>query len=197
MQVRYQLRHRPISLLRLAGATPLDYYIPGRASNRHGMSVPARSLENHATKETVMASLGNITFYAENPRALSHFWAGVFGYPPMDWDEPLRSQLLASGLTEDDLNKRGLAEDPDGKGPRLYFHHADSSKVGRNRIHLDVSVTPKAGAAGTTKDDLDAEKDRLVALGAEVVRLVEQTWGEWPERYWQMRDPEGNEFCLQ
>ena len=41
------------------------------------------------------------------------------------------------------------------------------------------------------------EKDRIVALGAEVVRLVDQTWGPWPDVYYQLRDPEGNEFCLQ
>jgi len=29
------------------------------------------------------------------------------------------------------------------------------------------------------------------------VRLVDQSWGDFPEYYWQMLDPEGNEFCLQ
>ena len=144
-----------------------------------------------------MVALGNIVFYAEDPRALSHFWADVFGYPKLEWEDPLRQQLLDAGLTEADLASRALAEDPEGKGPRLYFHHADGPKRGRNRIHLDVSVVPKAGAAGTSAEELDAEKDRLVALGAQVVRLVEQSWGAWPERYWQLRDPEGNEFCLQ
>ena len=140
-----------------------------------------------------MASLGNITFYADDPRRLSHFWADVFGYPHQEWEEPLKSELLASGLTQDDLDKRGLAEDPAGIGPRLFFHHADSAKGGRNRIHLDITVSRERG----DENALDAEKDRLVAQGATVVRLVEQTWGEWPERYWQMQDPEGNEFCLQ
>lgn len=142
-----------------------------------------------------MATLGNITFYADDPRALSHFWAGVFGYPPMDWEDPLRAQLLDAGLTEADLAARGLAEDPTGAGPRLFFHHADGVKAGRNRLHLDVSV-PRDGA-GTHRERLDAEKDRLVALGATVVRLVDQQWGPWPELYYQLRDPEGNEFCLQ
>lgn len=141
-----------------------------------------------------MATLGNITFYAADPRRLAHFWAAVFGYPLLEWDEPLKSELLASGLTEEDLGKRALAEDPEGKGPRLFFHHADSPKQIRNRLHLDVQTI--AGRA-PTRDELEAEKDRLVALGAEVVRLVDQTWGEWPELYYQLRDPEGNEFCLQ
>ena len=140
-----------------------------------------------------MATLGNITFYAENPRALSHFWAGVFGYPAAEWEDPLRQQLLDSGLTSDDLDKRGLAEDPEGVGPRLFFHHAAGPKEGRNRLHIDVNVTRDPGDEAA----LDAEKDRVVALGARVVRLVEQQWGPWPERYYQMQDPEGNEFCLQ
>ena len=140
-----------------------------------------------------MATLGNITFYAQNPRELSHFWAGVFGYPAAEWEDPLRQQLLDSGLTTDDLDKRGLAEDPEGVGPRLFFHHAEGPKEGRNRLHIDVNVTRDPGDEAA----LDAEKDRLVALGATVVRLVEQQWGPWPERYYQMQDPEGNEFCLQ
>jgi len=144
-----------------------------------------------------MAALGNIAFYADDPRALAHFWAWVFGYPSLEWEDPLKQQLLDAGLTEADLASRALAEDPEGKGPRLFFHHADGPKRGRNRLHLDVSVNPEGGATGTTVEQLDAEKDRLVALGAQVVRLVEQSWGPWPERYWQLRDPEGNEFCLQ
>jgi glutamyl/glutaminyl-tRNA synthetase len=55
----------------------------------------------------------------------------------------------------------------------------------------------KAYRAFETPEELDAERDRLVGLGAEVVRLVHQMWGPWPEHYYQMRDPEGNEFCLQ
>ena len=48
-----------------------------------------------------------------------------------------------------------------------------------------------------TPEQLEAEKDRLVSLGARVVRLVDQSWGEWRELYYQLLDPEGNEFCLQ
>jgi len=144
-----------------------------------------------------MASLGNVVFYADDPQTLAHFWADVFGYPHSEWGDPLRQELLDAGLTETDLAARAVAEDPEGNGPRLYFHRADGPKSGRNRLHIDVTVTQGAGAAGTAADVLDGEKDRLVALGAEAVRLIDQTWGPWPERYWQMRDPEGNEFCLQ
>jgi len=142
----------------------------------------------------VASKLGNITFYADDPRRLAHFWAGVFGYPEAEWDEPLKSELRAAGLTEEDLSHRGLAEDPEGLGPRFFFHHATERKAGRNRLHLDISATP---GRQPSRDELEAEKDRIVALGAEVVRLVDQSWGPWPELYYQLRDPDGNEFCLQ
>ncbi|MGN8554154.1 UNVERIFIED_CONTAM: VOC family protein [Microbacterium sp. SLM126] len=143
-----------------------------------------------------MASkLGNITFYANDPRRLAEFWAGVFRYPLSDWDKPTKSQLLGAGLTESDLDKRALAEPAEGEsGPRLFFHHADSAKTERNRLHLDIQATP---GHAPNRQELEDEKDRLVALGAEVVRLVDQRWGPWPEMYYQLRDPEGNEFCLQ
>ena len=141
-----------------------------------------------------MAALGNITFYADDPVALSHFWADVFGYPHAVFEGELRASLLASGLTDDDLAKRGLAEDPTGRGPRLFFHHADSPKSGRNRIHLDINTVR---GRKPTREEFEAEKDRIVALGATVVRFVDQTWGPWPELYYQLQDPEGNEFCLQ
>ena len=147
------------------------------------------------SSETMPSKLGNITFYANDPRALSHFWAGVFGYPLLEWEEPIKSQLLASGITEADLAKRALAEPPEGvNGPRFFFHHADGAKVGRNRLHMDVRTTP---GRRPTREEIEAEKDRLVALGAQVVRLVDQSWGPWPELYYQLRDPEGNEFCLE
>jgi Glyoxalase-like domain len=142
----------------------------------------------------VTAKLTNVVFYAANPEELSHFWSDVFGYPHQSFEGDLRATLLASGLSDADLAKRGLAEDPTGVGPRLFFQHADGPKNQRNRLHLDIQVATSGEA---TREALEAEKERLVSLGATVVRLVDQQWGPWPELYYQMRDPEGNEFCLQ
>lgn len=147
------------------------------------------------TQATTVPTLGNITFYADDPPRLARFWADVFGYPHQEWGEELSAHLKSAGLTDDDLASRGLAEDPDGVGPRLFFHRADGRKSGRNRLHLDITA-PDDGS-GDRRASLTAEKDRLVALGASVVRLVDQSWGPWPEFYFQMQDPEGNEFCLQ
>jgi len=67
-------------------------------------------------------------------------------------------------------------------------------KQSRNRIHFDINTVK---GRRPTREEFEAEKDRLVALGATVVRLVDQRWGPWPELYYQLQDPEGNEFCLQ
>ena len=91
-----------------------------------------------------MASkLGNIVFYADNPVKLAEFWAAVIGVEPATFEGELKDQLLAAGLTEDDLNKRGLVEDPTGEFPRMFFHHAIAPKSSRNRLHLDIQATPK------------------------------------------------------
>ncbi len=141
--------------------------------------------------------LGNIVFYADDPAALSAFWAAALGYELQEIDEGFRRILLDGGLEEEALGKRGLATPPPGvEGPRLLFQHAAAAKRAgdRNRLHLDVQATP---GREPSAEELDAERDRLLGLGAEVVRLVDQDWGPFRERYYQLRDPEGNEFCLQ
>lgn len=141
-----------------------------------------------------MPTLGNIVIYADDPQTLADFWAGVFHYPPQRIEGEFRDMLIAGGVPEDELWKRAIAESPDTSGPRFFFHHADGPKTGRNRIHIDVQTVQ---GRRPTPEELEAEKERIVALGATVVRLVDQSWGPLPEYYYQLRDPEGNEFCLQ
>ena len=74
-------------------------------------------------------------------------------------------------------------EPPDG-GVYLEFVRVPEGKTVKNRLHLGLGAK-----------DLDAEIERLVALGAEVA------WEEafppaWPFRNVVLRDVEGNEFCL-
>lgn len=142
-----------------------------------------------------MASkVGNIVFDCADPRALSHFWADVLGYPRAEWPPDLRAELLASGLTEDDLAARSIAEDPEGVGPRLFFQRVPEAKVVKNRVHLDINATPGRHA---TPEEVDAEMERIVALGATVVRRYDMLWGQFPEYHYVMADIEGNEFCIQ
>ena len=67
------------------------------------------------------------------------------------------------------------------------------SKAGKNRVHIDVPVSAGPDAAPEDRvADQEAERDRLVALGATEVGPVEDLGGRWIV----MRDPEGNEFCI-
>ena len=61
-------------------------------------------------------------------------------------------------------------------------------------MHVDISATP---GGRPTRDEVDAEKDRIVGLAASVIRVHDLEWGAFPEYHCVMADPEGNEFCIQ
>ncbi|WP_444959819.1 VOC family protein [Nocardiopsis sp. M1B1] len=146
-----------------------------------------------------------ITFDAHDPRALSSFWRDVLGYVhpgPPGVDLPEGADPLAAwdafleqvGVPEGQRNTRSAVEDPEGRGPRLFFQRVPEDKVVKNRLHLDVRVAP--GLLGEERmAALEAECARLLALGATRVRRHEP---EPPMEtgFIVMADPEGNEFCL-
>ncbi|CAL9350723.1 VOC family protein [Nocardiopsis dassonvillei] len=146
-----------------------------------------------------------ITFDTHDPRALSSFWRDVLGYVhpgPPGADPPEGADPLAAwdafleqvGVPEDQRNTRSAIEDPEGRGPRLFFQRVPEDKVVKNRLHLDVRVAP--GLRGEERmAALEAECARLLALGATRVRRHEP---EPPMEtgFIVMADPEGNEFCL-
>ncbi|GAA3096674.1 hypothetical protein GCM10020254_47440 [Streptomyces goshikiensis] len=83
--------------------------------------------------------------------------------------------------------------DPAGEGPRMYFQRVPEGKVAKNRMHLDVRAG--TGLVGEERlATLDAERARLVALGAVHVRTL--LADEENESCILMQDVEGNEFCL-
>jgi catechol 2,3-dioxygenase-like lactoylglutathione lyase family enzyme len=144
-----------------------------------------------------MATQVQVTFDCADPAALSTFWAAALGYRLQDPPEGFATWeafLTDLGVPEDEWNSASAVVDPDGGGPRLYFQRVPEPKAVKNRVHLDLNV---GGPLGTPLDERMAavgrEAKRVIDLGAEMVREVEER-GE----YWVvMRDPEGNEFCLQ
>lgn len=146
-----------------------------------------------------------VTFDAHDPRALSIFWRDVLGYvhpgpPGVDLPEgadPLTAWddfLARIGVPQEQRNARSAVEDPDGQGPRLFFQQVPEDKVVKNRLHLDVRAAP--GLQGEERmAALEAECDRLVALGATRVRREEPAL-PLSAGFIVMTDPEGNEFCL-
>lgn len=138
--------------------------------------------------------IGNIVFDCSDPDRVATFWAAALGYDKGEYPDEMRQELLDAGITEADLADRSIAEDPAREGPRLFFQRVPEPKSVKNRIHIDINATP---GRRPTKEEVDTEKDRLVALGAKTVRHHDQSWGPYPEYYWVMADPEDNEFCVQ
>ena len=138
-----------------------------------------------------------VTFDCADPAALAAFWAEVLGYelqapPPgfATWDEALD----AWGVPAEARNSRSAVVDPSGTGPRLFFQQVPEGKTVKNRVHLDVRAAP--GLTGDARmDALAQEADRLVTLGATVVRRVEPD-GAMESGFITLQDPEGNELCL-
>ncbi|MFI0901220.1 VOC family protein [Streptomyces sp. NPDC020983] len=146
-----------------------------------------------------------ITFDAHDPLALSSFWRDALGYVhpgPPGVEVPEGADPLAAwaeflervGVPPQERDARSAIEDPEGRGPRIFFQRVPEEKAGKNRVHLDVRVAP--GLRGEERmAALEAECDRLVALGAKRGRRHE------PEPplaagHIVLTDPEGNEFCL-
>ncbi|MBQ0826588.1 VOC family protein [Streptomyces tagetis] len=135
-----------------------------------------------------------ITFDCAEPERVARFWCEVLGYvvpPPPEgfatWAEFERS------LPPERWGASFACGDPSGVGPRLYFQRVPEGKVVKNRLHLDVRV-----GTGLVGDErlaaLKAECERLLALGAVCVRVMEAD--EENESCIVMQDVEGNEFCL-
>jgi hypothetical protein len=138
-----------------------------------------------------------VTFDCADPATLAAFWAEVLGYqlqppPPgfATWDEALDGW----GVPAEARNSRSAAVDSSGTGPRLFFQQVPEGKTVKNRVHLDVRAAP--GLDGDARmDALAAEAERLVALGASVLRRVDPD-GAMESGFITLQDPEGNEFCL-
>ncbi len=146
-----------------------------------------------------MAAIFQLVIDCADPEPLARFWAAALGYefePPPEgfgtWDDYWRDV----GVPEEDL---GIGEDrivdPEGRGPRIWFQVVPERKTVKNRLHIDVTVSGgRAAPFEMRKQRVDAEAERLAALGATVVRVLSE---EGIDHYGvAMTDPEGNEFDI-
>ncbi len=101
-----------------------------------------------------------------------------------DCADPLKvaafwAEVLGSNVDEDSTAERAWVEPAGWGGPSLWFNKVDEPKTAKNRMHFDLR------APGPIHDEV-AKLERLGATvetdGAELV---------------VMRDPEGNEFCVE
>jgi hypothetical protein len=143
-----------------------------------------------------MAHTFQVAFDAANPMALAEFWAAALGYivqPPPEGFESWEAFADAVGIPEADRGNLAAVIDPDGGGPRILFQKVPEAKTIKNRVHLDVNVTDRESSAEEQRSTIDAEVDRLVAVGANRLDDFDGPTGTWTV----MQDVEGNEFCVQ
>ncbi|MFI5935427.1 VOC family protein [Actinoplanes sp. NPDC051494] len=117
----------------------------------------------------VINAVRHITVDAHDPAGLARFWAEVTGYR-MDPEFDDEEALLFG---------------PGDGSPGILFVAVPEAKAVKNRVHLDIE--PPVG----TRDEF---VERMLALGATVFEDHRLPDG----RGWvTMRDPEGNEFCVE
>ncbi len=133
-----------------------------------------------------------------DPAHLAAFWAEVLGYqlqqPPPGFDS-WDTALEAFGVPPEERNSRSALLPADGTGPRMFFQQVPEGKTAKNRLHLDVRVAP--GLEGDARmAALETEAHRLEALGARRAYRIDPDPAGLELGCITMRDPEGNEFCL-
>jgi predicted enzyme related to lactoylglutathione lyase len=87
--------------------------------------------------------------------------------------------VLGTDVDEDSTPERAFVEASGWGGPNMWFNRVPESKSAKNRLHFDLRPV------GT----IDDEVRRLTDIGASVDTRF--------ENHVVMRDPEGNEFCVE
>jgi predicted enzyme related to lactoylglutathione lyase len=100
-----------------------------------------------------------------------------------DWRRVADFWIAALGYRELEAGESGveIVGDRDGD-PMLSLVTVPEAKTVKNRVHLDVRPT----------GSMTEEVERVTALGGTVRGYIDEGGSFWT----QMRDPEGNEFCI-
>ena len=110
--------------------------------------------------------LWSVVFDAADPGSLGRWWSTALGWPLRF--EAADEVELSSGI--------------DGV-PSLVFGPMADTKVGKNRVHLDLASDSPSAMITTV--------ERLLAAGASTVE-IRKAGVPWVV----LADPEGNEFCV-
>jgi catechol-2,3-dioxygenase len=111
------------------------------------------------------SSLRAVTFDCADAATLAGFWADVLGRQ----------------VAEDPTSEHAVLLPGDTSGLRIVFNQVPELKTVKNRLHLDV-----------ISETFDAEKERLLNLGAQTLRDIQRDKSRWTT----FADIEGNEFDL-
>jgi len=105
----------------------------------------------------------SVTFDCSDALVMANFWAAALG----------------TDVDEESTSERAFVEAAGWGGPNIWFVRVPEPKTAKNRMHFDLRAP----------NGVKAEVDRLVALGATVVREGDDLT--------MMQDPGGNEFCVE
>ena len=102
----------------------------------------------------------------DGTQAVGYFWSEALGWP-LVWDQDEETAI----------------QSPQGGSKIAWGGPPVAPKTGKERLHLDIAPPPDG--------DLDAEVERLVALGARRIDI-----GQGDVDWVIMADPDDNEFCV-
>ena len=118
-----------------------------------------------------MIKIGYITIDCKDPGKISKFWEAVLGWKVTYVDES--GAMLENSVKLEDGQKF----------PPILFGRNLDDKVGKNRMHFDLSP-----------DDQAAEVARIEGFGGKRIEIGQSAD---PSTTWVvMADIEGNEFCV-
>lgn len=146
-----------------------------------------------------------LTIDANEPERLARFWAPLLGYemtPPPEGFATWRAFYVSLGEPDESFAEGSdgadRIRDPEGHGPPIWFQIVPERKEpgSKNRLHLDVRVSPEGMAYAERKALVGARVEQALAAGAKLVRDSDAQGGEGAYYSAVMQDPEGNEFCL-
>lgn len=124
-----------------------------------------------------------IVFDCRDAAPLARFWSSALGWGVAPYDEAELDRLARKGVYDPEDDPSIMLEPPeDSDLPVIFFTEVSEERLGKNRVHLDL----------TADEDHEAEIERLEALGARLRNWVEEDGEIWAV----MQDPEGNEFCV-
>jgi len=135
----------------------------------------------------------------KDPVSLAKFWMQALGYVPEPPPKGFASWVAfyeKIGVPKEELFEgTDSIIDPDGKGPRIWFHVVPETKTCKNRLHFDLGVSGGFGVPmNIRRERVEAEAARLVNIGANRLETLEEPGLE--HYAVAMADPEDNEFDI-
>jgi catechol 2,3-dioxygenase-like lactoylglutathione lyase family enzyme len=118
----------------------------------------------------VASRFSQLVLKCRDLQLMARFWCEVLDFVELDREEAVYIEI-------------GPREGFGGPQPTIFLIRNDEPKNEPARLHIDVNPTDR---------DQDAELERLLDAGAELVDIGQPAQASWHV----LVDPEGNEFCL-